>query len=231
MANPVSAQLSNRPVSFGAVSRDGQTVPSLSAEHKVAILLTLVPAAPNNKKQLYKISVKPSEVQGRLPAAAAQGLQNALGPIKEVRVSAGFETARIRWVDDRSDDIKKLFGALDGEPNLTGLVVNDVESPLAQVAFPGGGGVAASLREIAKSIAASIYANETDRLMGSRTTPMNRNMRISGNLGEIIHEVGQNGVVTTTARLPDKLNPLPIVAFMDQGTRAIVFREVQSSKG
>lgn len=233
------------PLTFESVAANDNDVPILSANHSVSVVLTATPASPNDKRQLYAVPVDPSEVKDRLPPAMRAGLDNANGPVKEVRVNAGLETARIRWQDEKKLEIEKIFGNQPGVANLADLVINDIPATFggfvrrAANIFKGAfGGAAlgapqgaASLREIARSIAASIYAAEHDRYMGGRTVTMNSGLRPAGNLGEVTHELQTNGILISTMSLPSKIEPISIFAFMDEGTRQIVLREVQPSKG
>ncbi len=190
--------------------------------------MTAVPAVPNSLDQLYKITVKPGEVKNRLPGAAAAGLGNAQGPVKKVRVSPGLVTALVRWLDSRSKDIDAIFGVNDETPNFKDLVVNDFNIPSNKIT---GRGIVPSLQEVAKSVAAAIYAVDKDRLQGQKTTLMNGNVTPDGNLSEVFHEVQTNGVLTTSMVLPEKVQPYSIWSFMDAGTRMILQREIQSDKG
>ena len=202
----------------------------LSADHKLAIVLTLVPASPNDKRQLYAITVTPqdliSENPNRLTPSMLSGLKNARGPVKEIRVGGGLIRALIAWPNDpdRNIEIDRLFGVEDGVPNLDGLVVNDVAQDELFL------GQAASLKEFAFSVAAAEYALEHDRLIGTATGILNHSLRPAGNLEDVAYEVQQNGVTTSALAFPQKLQPLEVEAFMKSSTRAIIFREVQSSK-
>ncbi len=210
-------------------SNNGKRV-KLSSDHRIAIVLTLVPASPNDKRQLYRIRITPAELlrgkAGRLTPAMQQSILNARGPVKEIRVGPGLLTALVAWPNDpnRNQDIERIFGVRDGEPNLDGLVVNDVD----QAQIPDD--QAASLKEFALSLAASVYAEDHDRLIGSQTGTLNHSIRPAGNLEEVAYEVAQNGVTTTSLAFPATLRPLDVEAFMNASTRGILFREVSRER-
>lgn len=232
MAKPSNAKLPGKPITFGSISRDGQTIPQLKKEHKFAAVMTAVPAVPNDRRQLYPVEIKPTDVKDRLPAAAAVGLSNAQGPPRHIRVSPGLVTALIRYTDNNSGEIDKIFGIgqQGGDPDpvdFTDLVLNDVDAPVAQVQ---GNAVAASLQEVAKAIAASLYASDKDRVQGQRTVGMDGGLTPSGNLDAVWSEVRSDGVLTSSMSLPGRIPALSIFSFMDQGTRQILQREVQSAK-
>lgn len=198
-----------------------QQIPKLSSEFKLALILTAVPASPNDERQLYKITVKPKDIKNMLPAAAQAGLGEAKGPPWQVRVGPGHKGAKalVRWIDSRAADIEALFGVNDKEPSLDGLVLNHKEQ--AQV-----GNEAVSLTEIARSVAAGIYARFADHYEGEQRGHLNK-LPFGGWVSELSHIVTTKGEGFTHAKMMDQLPEIPFRAFLDSGTRAILDREVQ----
>ena len=125
--------------------------PKLSSAHKIAIIVTAIPAAPNTSQQLHRIVVTPSEVANLLPGGAPPA---GRGPILEIRVPGSVETARIPWVDSKRTDIERAFGIQPGEPNFANFVINEKK----------GEDGSASLNAIALAEAASAYAAFSDRI-------------------------------------------------------------------
>jgi hypothetical protein len=201
---------------------DANQVPRLSASHKICVILTVAPAAPNDERKLYKVTVKPGDVESILPGAAKRGLGNARGPTWRVRVGAGLPgaMAMIRWVDSRAEDIDKMLGILDGPPNLEGLVMNAEEQSKL-------GSQGASLNEIARATAARIYARYADHNEGEITSALTPNARLDGWVDEIIHRIETNGIAGTTARFPDKGHEIDFWSLLDSSTRALLRQEVQ----
>jgi hypothetical protein len=76
----------------------GATTTKLSATHKVAVVLTAVPSAPNTNDQLYRVRVTPADV-------AALGIQagGSDGPEWDIRLGAGVTTARFMWSDAQAE--------------------------------------------------------------------------------------------------------------------------------
>lgn len=210
------------PIAFNQVAKGKR--PSLAAEHKIAFIVSAVPAAPNSKAQLYKIVVRPEEIGHLLPQAARAGLRENYGPIREIRVGPGLEVARIRWKDDRAQDIEKLFGVRPGTPNLTDLIVND---------FAGGAMAegAASLRVIAHAVAAQAYAQYSNHQSGDAVGRMSSGIRLDGWMKSAQHQLNPDGSAVTAIDLPEEKEPLDVFAFMDEGTRQILLREVVPEKG
>lgn len=199
--------------------REG-TIAQLESGHKVALIVTQVPAAPNTRQQLHKVVVTPNEVKDMLPPGVSAGLgdDTAKGPVMQVRVGAGIETARVQWNDGRAADIDLAFGLpqRDQEPNLEGLVVNDDKTQAG-----------ASLRSISRAVAARIYATFADHFEGSATGKLTAAVSPKGWIDQVTHEINAAGEATTGVTLPPKLDPFDLTAFLDDNTRSFIIREAQ----
>lgn len=210
------------PVAFDVMSRNGG-IPQLSTEQRVAIVLTAVPAAPNDNRQLYWIEVKPADVRDLLPDGAARGLDSAHGPSIHVRIPASVETARVAWQQSRAANIRRIFGLgglfLDDRSQLAGLVMNDEEQNVL-------GASAASLRALARAAAAAEWAHYPVRVMGARETPLNVALPLVGQIDEIRHGVASNGAAISSIGLAPETFPLDIWSFLDSGTRQVVSRMI-----
>lgn len=205
-----------RPIAFGAIA-DGMAAPLLTGQHAVAVILSAVPASPNDDRQFTRLVRRADspEVRELLPGAAAAGLADARGPILEVRVGAGLETARVAWNDDLAPLIEAAFG-VNGEPSgvdLNSLTIN-------KSADAGGG----SLDEIATAVAARVYAGFCDRHEGSKTAQMNPGARVGGNVAEILHEVSRDGAWETRATMSGTVPSLNLFSLLPDSTRRFVLR-------
>jgi len=210
------------PIAFNAVSQRGN-IPQLSKEQRAAIVLTAVPAAPNRTEQLYRIRVRPSDVSDILPSNFGHSVEG-LGPVQEVRVGAGVETARIMWEESSADKINKIFGVggylRDARRELSGLCIND--APQQSI-----GNTAASLTAIAKAVAASIYTTHFARVHGSMSTRMNADLTLCGSIQEIAHTLKSDGAATSMIGLPSSVKPLDLFSFMPSSTRQVLMKLVQ----
>lgn len=234
-ANPEVANLYS--IAFDAVPGDAIAgdgrIPELESGFQLALLLTMVPASSNkNSQQQYvKKTVKPSDVSAFLTAQGVgiggMNLQSSFGPKLQVRIGANYETARIAWQDDRSEDIEKLFGIIPGDPDLSGLVVN---------ASDGKGVVrndainAASIDAIALAVASQVYAGYIDHLQGTAQGIINGGLHPDGWLSQVVHNVTPEGAATTTVVMPERIEPLDLLAFMDNSTRKIILKLSQLQK-
>ncbi len=192
----------------------------LTSQHKAAIILTALSGSPNTDQQLERVKMQPSDVKDLLPDALAQGIENAQGPVMEVRVSPGIETARVAWVDSAAGDIEKAFGVGEGEPNLRDIMIN----------FEGSQ-EAASIKSIARAVAAQVYAEFADREQGEKTVSLRPDIQPAGWLTNVTHEIGVEGTVTTTLTLDQQAAKLSIFSLLGDGERSMILKLAQPSKG
>lgn len=216
---------SRRPITFDSIKQPGSGVPRLAGEHKAALILTATPGAPNNSRQYYSVVVKPDDVFGKVSPLVMESARRARGPRMQIKISQGMETARLRWIDDRSDDFERLFGIQDGTPDLDGLCIN-ASGNGRDIEILGAGAISgASLDEICKARAARIWASYADHPQGTSTGAM-ANVGIDGWVSSLVSTLYPDGTATTMATFPDRLPQLDMAALLDAGTRAILQREV-----
>lgn len=220
----------NNPITFDAINTqfaggNFANVPQLSSEHRVAIILTAIPATWNNRdkegkvknNQLHRITIDPTkdgeELKKLMVGSAAESFQDAQGPEMFIRVGSGVEVAKIAWLDSRKDDIEKVFGIGDGtEPDLTGLVLNEGDSEKG-----------ASLNSIALGVAAQVYSEMADHWQGGKSINLQR-IFPQGNLQEVSFQVSTNGEGSTVLDYPEKLEKFDLMAFLDPSTRATIMK-------
>lgn len=213
-----------RSVAFNASYFGRKQQPRFASSHKMATILTLIPAAPNNSNQLYRVVVSPDQVRDLLPPAAAAGLGEAKGPPVEIRIGATVETARTEWVDARANDIAAMFGFGIADRNdvlssrTSDLVVNNGERADAR----GAG----SLKAIARAAAAKYWASLADHLTGGASGTMNYTTPL-GWCDSVTWNIDTNGVATTRVTMPDKLPELSLFSLLDAKTRAVILHQVQ----
>lgn len=212
----------NRSIAIDTVIDAGAVV-KLSDEHRLMTIFSGVLATPNDENRLYKIRVEPKDVKDILPQAARAGLQDAKGPVWNVRITGGQEglMAIVRWVDSRAEDFDKLFGAVEGVPNLKGLVLNASDDGKDDKG-------AASLNEFAKAIAAQIYARFADHVEGEQTGLFSDKAKLDGWVDEISYKIETNGVAGMTVKFPDKGPELDLWSLMSGSSRAILRREAHA---
>jgi hypothetical protein len=262
------ADITNRDMqmSFNAIGANLATssnlkVPELVKDHRVAVILTAIPAIWNHHKfdsgtprhphaggfssfdsdqfttsVLYKVTIDPAkdkDLRAILVAAfnasgggedldfdTVVGLDECQGPPMEVRIGPAVEVARIAWADERAFDIQKLFGIHeDGSPetppNLEGLVLNAGNSNED----------GASLRKIALSAAASVYAEYVNHLEGSASFALGETIdgvQPQGWMDSAGVELSTTGEGSIKVDMPAKVEKLPMDLFMNRNTKSVI---------
>jgi hypothetical protein len=215
-------RLADSVVTFDSVSElHREAVPKLTSGYQAAVILTAIPGSPNDDRQLQRIVRKPEDVAGFLPGNLGSRIGGARGPVMEVRIGPGVETARVAWNDDLEDEFKKLFG-FGGEPNLA-----KIEEQTVNLASSALG---ASLDRIADAVAARVYAGFADHLEGDAAGDMNAAVRTEGWVVEVSHELATGGESHTRISLPEKLPALNLLSLLDSGARAVILRTARPGK-
>jgi hypothetical protein len=211
------AQALKYPIVAGDAKVEGVNGIALSSTHRVAVVVTAVPAAPNSTKQLYRRDVAAADVVGLVSGVS---ITPTNGPEWDVMIAPmqGRATARFVWTEDFAESIGNVFGVvgnvaapLDFEPpaNDNLLVNEDVVSTLA------------------KAAAAMVYARLTDRWQGTKTVHLAPEVHPTGALSTVDHRVLTNGAALTTLMLPTEISPIDLFSMLPSSVRAKVFAEVQ----
>lgn len=184
------------------------------------VILTLIPAAPNNERQFHREEVKASD----LPALFRKEfrIQSGDGPDLEVFVTPGEATARFAWDTDREATltIRDLLGLKDADPETTGLEGPDL---------PGFVLINEKrhLTDHAKSFAAELLANFADNIMGTiatRVPERGGKLRLVGNMSGTTLRVGAapSAKVDVVHQFPGQQKPISRLGLMSETTRQLV---------
>jgi hypothetical protein len=182
----------------------------LTAQHKLAVIMTVLPAAPNDKRQLYNLRISPDEAQPLL----AQRIGDCQGPALEVRISGHAMTARFAWTDADAPAISKMLG-IDAPGQRDG-----DQPPLDPINYD-------DLKALAKSFAAGVYAQYCPRSEGFQAGPLSPSATIAGRITAVDHAVLTDGRARTTAAaspLPPMVDPF---ATLPDAVRQLVRRLVR----
>lgn len=180
----------------------------LSSSHRVALVLTAIPASPNDETQLHDVVVKAADV-GSLVKWDVTGT----GPEWFVRIGAGLQTARILWVENRETTYEKLFGmsgtGISGDTLPKDMVVNGE-----------------TLKEAAKAKAAALLSSLVDHYAGTKTTHWDPAAATipRGNIDVVTHTLRADGVLLTSIQANPTLAGRDMLAYMPDSVRTQVFR-------
>lgn len=212
-----SADLTDRTraITFDSVTSRGARPPSLTAEHRAAVILTAIPATSSSNSELERVVVRPPDVDHLLPERA-RGME-CTGPILEIRVRPQTLTAIVPWSDDDADVIEAAFG-------VGGVVLAESDSALTPLIlnYDGVASGRGSMASVSRALAASALAAMTDRHMGTAAVPLRGDAHPEGWLDTVAFQVTPDGRVETVYALPGDVPQVDMFAFMERGTREVM---------
>jgi hypothetical protein len=189
--------------------------PALSDTYRLSVIMSAVPAAPNDNRKLHSIEITPAMVEQKYGVKV--GACN--GPTMEIYIGPNVNTAKIAWQDDRADDIDRCFGlGSKAEPNLEGLIINAAESNAV---------VGASIQGTALAAAAQIYSSLIDRPEGQQEGLLTGAQEISGWKDKVVHSLSGAGKLRTGISFPGRIPRLNISEWMDSNMRRAILQLAQ----
>ena len=222
-----------RPIALAARVADG-TWARMKSSLDLKVLLTMVPAVPNTKKQFHVIEIDPEELAKKFRTTVPIG--EGTGPDLEIFVPPSEMTARLAWEKDTEalETLQELLGLKKpseeeeeaGEINLDGfVVVNAGESGQANEAE------GRHLQGYAESIAAErlvALADTPEGAVASVAPDTPEAFGLKGNITStsITVDGGGSGAVSAMQDHRGKPPPVPRFATMPDATRQIVLRLV-----
>jgi len=215
----------SRPPTFDAVSETSPEASwQLTEQHKAAVILTAVPAYPNDETAFHRVVVRPRDVMPLLPQRMRESLASSYGPRLEIIVPQAVAAALVAWNDDRASEIEKAFGigVANGE-DISRAIEPLTLNAAAQVDI---GNTAASLNAVAVAYATAAWCAYADHFEGSRETSL-RKVELDGWMSSIEHTKLPDGRMVTRVEFPGARRPVSIFGVMDSGTRRVVLGLVQ----
>lgn len=183
----------------------------LSENHRCLCVLTAIPGAPNNEKQLQRIVVKPGDLKGTL----APGIDlDGDGPPWQVRVSPGMLSARFLWDDGQASLYPEIFGFGQANPDKAGIP----ESARLDEIWQNSD----DCHQLAQAMAVSVYSMLSDHYEGAQRIHVKSDVSVVGNVAGVQHVLGPKGDLMTTIVLNGEQKTVDSLAYMDPGTRAII---------
>lgn len=169
---------------------------------KLAVVLTCVPASPNDTAKFHRVSITAEEAN----AGPADG------PDVYIRVFPGVMTARFAWSDALGNDlVQSVRGFGPGYP--LAALVND-----------------GFVRDVALASAKRLYSSLRDGPMGSAAVDMDPDIKPFGNVTSVRH-VMSGGVTETIVTFGAVRTPADIRPYLDASTRRAIDRMLGSGSG
>jgi hypothetical protein len=223
-ANLMDAEREQNPMCVDAICKRlarGE-YPELAAFDQKSILMSAVPASPNDRRRLHTVTVTPDDVNTHFQIDVGE----CVGPEMDVFIGPNMITAKIAWRDAKKEDILKCFGYPEnsGQPNLEGIILNQ-QTP--QTFRPGEPSSAAGINDAAISFAAQIYVSLMDRIQGEQASDFNPKVGLQGWEESVQHVVESGGKMLTIVRFLPRIPRMNIMQFLDSSTRRAIFRIAQ----
>lgn len=198
-----------------SVTTENAEHPALSDTYRLSVIMSAVPAAPNNRQKLHAIEITPSMIEQKYGVK----LGECNGPDMELFVGPNVNTAKVAWQDDRADDIDLCFG-LGGSalPNLKGLVINESESNAR---------VGASIQGTALGAAAQIYMTLVDRPIGQQEGLLTQAQEIEGWKDKVTHSLSPGGKLRTGVSMMERLPRINLSEYLDSNLRRAILQLAQ----
>ena len=208
----------NEPMVEAARVEEGVDSIELSDTMEMRVLLTIVPAAPNNKTQFHRVEVEADDIAEKFRDAF--GLEAGDGPPIELFVPPGDVTARFAWSDDTEarQTVSRLLGLEENDPSLAGIPSEEAASGLPGYVLVN------EAREIdshSKSIAAEALIDHIDTVQGQASTILTDDVQLAGNVGAVSILVGAapEANVTMSHVLTGRPRRLPAFALLSDSAR------------
>lgn len=172
----------------------------LTARHKLSVIVTAVPATPNDVAGLIAVDVLPGEVGFK---------ERCSGPMMEIRIGPNVATVNIGWLDSQAERIRDLFTRGSARQrtirSIQDLVLNYGDGD------PQNG---ASVLGIAQAAALRVWDSMRDRTIGTVTVGHYGGGEIRGLVQGITTQIDGDGRVTTTISTPDRIAPLDLARYL-----------------
>lgn len=163
----------------------------LSDTFQLAVILTVVPATPNDLRKFHEEIVDATDV----------GESNARGPEAVVRVFEGVTTARYAWSDDYGDQLVDAVRGLGRLPD-PGIACVNIDQ----------------VKDVAKATAQRFYEIYRDRPEGAVAVDMDPTLRPTGTVSSVQHNMS-GGVTESLVQFRKVKRVVDIWPFLNSSTR------------
>ena len=223
------AEQDEKPITPSITNAQGTSGFWLANKLKYYIMVSMTPAAPNNRRQFERIEVDTDEIDQLFRTEFR--IQDGDGPVLRVFVPADTAFARYIWLDDQlaGATISQLFGLNTDDPNEAG--VPEGTDNLPGLVLVNG---SRELEPLAKAIAASEIAAFADSVQGSLASimPSNGRLQLRGNVDSASIQVAgaPNGTVQAIHAFPGQQQRLDRRAFLPESARRLILRSLPGAK-
>lgn len=149
----------------------------LARRMRMLVMMTVIPAAPNNAQQFHKVPVQASDIAAKFTEAF--GITDGEGPELDVFVPPGEASARFGWTNDEGayESFVQLLGMHSDDPNaggisgqeISGFTLNNGESELASHSQAMAAEALAQYADCVQGNVATVLADGRLTLKGNMT--------------------------------------------------------------
>lgn len=215
-----------KPVTYNSIHQTSDIL-QLTEEHKVCVILTAIPGAPNSEFGLVRQIIKPTDVFRLLPPQAAFSLAQCNGPVKEIRVPPTIQTAKVGWSDSLAVQIiKGVFGFNTDRGYEPGFLA-DIRAKEGIMNWDRSRLGSASLKTLSLAYAAQEYSRLADRSVGAAEGHLNAAIELAGWIDRVVHTLEPSGSAQTTISLPEHISGISPMALLPAYARGIILRQVK----
>jgi hypothetical protein len=216
----------NYPVAAGAKIEGTTNGLFLCSKMRLKAMMTVVPMAPNNKKQFHYKDVEASEIAEIFQREYR--IQGGEGPRMDIFVAPNELTARFGWADDEAAKLtfKELLGL---DPDAVGGGGGDESEPglTAPEDMENGFVFINELKEVsdhALSYAAQVLITYADSIQGSVTTKLETPLKLKGNVAGISISIAAapSGKIRMTHGFPGHQQVINRFAMLPESTRRLL---------
>lgn len=182
----------------------------LDPNHYMATIISASPA-PNVASVFYQEVIEPKDLLAN--SVSLSKLVNPVGPDMYIKIPpTNNQMIRIKWTDDQSSNIERLFGIGFTQPvfpdELKDNIVNREQ-----------------IKELAVAVATSIYAKYVDRFKGSKTSELAQ-IELGGSIDNIYQQISVEGEPSTTIMIQEDLITPSAENMLSPATKAFIYKQV-----
>ncbi len=210
----------SRPMALGIAAEGNALGGLLDKTMQLRVILTVVPAAPNNKRQYHRLEVEAEDIEDIFETEFR--IQDGAGPELDVFVPPGEATARFAWDDDATckTTLITLFGldAEGGNINEAGIEGTELDGFVQTNARN-------ELPAHSQAVAAEAIAAFADSIQGRKATRFpSHDLKLVGNMSGASVQISAapSAKVFSVHDFPGHLPPLSRMAVLPESVRHII---------
>ena len=227
-------QQDDDPVVAGATIEGGTTGIFLDKVLEMKVLITLVPAAPNNKHQYHQESVEADDISDFWKYKF--GIRDGDGPELDVFVPPGEQTARFAWSIDEGCEktINELLALGEDDPRKAGI---KPDKKTGEINLDGYHftNYEREIKAHSKAMAAELLSAYADNIQGTLSTKLPPKQgeggnvdRLSGNMTSATIQVAgyPSGKVSTFYEFPGQQPVISRMSLLPDEARRLILRVI-----